>query len=53
MKLECNGEVRTGNTNLGVIDIQILFKDMKLKEITKGLNVGREVQVPSPGVAQY
>lgn len=44
MSLEFDGEVTTGNINLGVIGIEC----MRLKELTKGVNVGIEKRSGNP-----
>lgn len=41
-KLEFRGEVCIRNIHLGVVGIQMLFKDIILEEITKGVGFARE-----------
>ena len=36
------GKIWVGDTQLRVISIRMLFKDMRLKEITKGANINRK-----------
>ena len=40
MSLEFRGEIRT----FGSLGMYMLLKTMRLKEVTKGVSVGREVQ---------
>lgn len=49
MSLEFDGEVTTENINLGVTGIQ----GLRLKELTKGVNVGREEKCEPYALGQY
>lgn len=40
--MEFRGEVCIRNIHLGVVGIQMLFKDIILEEITKGVGFARE-----------